>query len=49
MKITDVLWRLIRRQKARRQVTAIRAKTAGARQQIADTDAMLARREAGAR
>ncbi len=32
------------RRKARRQVTAIRAKTAAARQVIADTDAMLARR-----
>ncbi len=32
------------RRKARRQVTAIRAKTTAARQVIADTDAMLARR-----
>lgn len=29
------------RRKARRQVTALRAKTTGARQQLADTDAML--------
>ena len=32
------------RRKARRQVTALRAKTTAARQVIADTDAMLARR-----
>ena len=35
------------RRKARRQVAAIRAKTAAARQQVADTDAMLADRERG--
>ena len=33
------------RRKARRQAAAIRAKAAGARQRVADTDAMLARRE----
>lgn len=49
MKVSDPLWRLIRRRKARRQVTAIRAKTTRARQQIADTDAMLAHREGGAK
>ena len=32
------------RRKARRQVTAIRAKTAAARRAVADTDTMLARR-----
>ena len=32
------------RRQARRQVTAIRAKTAAVRQVVADTDAMLARR-----
>jgi hypothetical protein len=32
---------------ARRQVAAIRAKTAAARQQVSDTDALLARRERG--
>ncbi len=44
MKITD-LARLRRpsRRKARRQAAAIRAKTAAARQQLADTDALLAR------
>jgi hypothetical protein len=34
---------------ARRQVAAIRAKTAAARQQVADTDAMLSRREGNAK
>jgi hypothetical protein len=33
------------RRKARRQIAAIRAKTAAARQQVADADAMLARQE----
>ena len=33
------------RRMAQRQAAAIRAKTAAARQQVADTDAMLARRE----
>ena len=33
------------RRMARRQVAAIRAKTAAARAQLADTDAMLARQE----
>ena len=37
------------RRKARRQIAAIRAKTAAARQQVADTDAMLARREGSPR
>ena len=37
------------RRKARRQAAAIRAKTAAARQQVADTDAMLARREGNAK
>jgi hypothetical protein len=44
-KITE----LLRRRKARKQIAAIRAKTAGARRQLAETDAMLARREGGAR
>lgn len=45
MKITQ----LLQRRKARRQIAVIRAKTAGARRQLAETDAMLARREGGAR
>jgi|HubBroStandDraft_5_1064220.scaffolds.fasta_scaffold21357_3 hypothetical protein len=40
-------WRLWRpgRRSARRQVAALRAKTTGARQQLAATDAMLARND----
>ena len=50
MKITD-LFRRRRpsRRMARRQVAAIRAKTAAARQQVADTDAMLARQKGDTR
>ncbi len=50
MKITK-LFRRRRpsRRMAQRQATAIRAKTAAARQQVADTDAMLARRERSTR
>ena len=50
MRITD-LFRRRRpsRRMARRQVAAIRAKTAAARQQIADTDAMLSRRKGNAK
>ena len=50
MRITE-LFRRRRpsRRMARRQVAAIRAKTAAARQQVADTDAMLARREGNAK
>lgn len=40
---------LLRRRKARRQIAVIRAKAADARRQVAETDAMLARREGGAR
>jgi len=51
MKITELLFgpRRPGRRKARRQADAIRAKTAAARRQIADTDAMLARREGSAK
>ena len=37
------------RRMAARQVAAIRAKTAAARQQLADTDAMLARQKGSAK
>ncbi len=48
MRLTD-LFRRRRpsRRMAQRQVAAIRAKTAAARQQVADTDALLARQERG--
>jgi len=46
MKITELFTRRWPgRRTARRQAAAIRAKTAAARRQVADTDAMLARRE----
>jgi hypothetical protein len=50
MKITE-LFRRRRpsRRMAQRQAAAIRAKTAAARQQVAGTDAMLARREGNAK
>ena len=50
MRITE-LFRRRRpsRRMAQRQAAAIRAKTAAARQQVADTDAMLARREGSAK
>jgi hypothetical protein len=50
MKITELFRRRgPGRRKARRQVAALRAKTAAARRQLADTDAMLARREGSAK
>ena len=49
MRITELIGRPSRRRKARRRAAAIRAKTAAARQQVADTDAMLARREGSAK
>jgi hypothetical protein len=49
MKITQLIGRPVRRRRARRQADAIRAKTAAARRQLADTDALLARRDRGAR
>ena len=47
MKITELLFgpRKPGRRKVARQTAAIRAKTAAARRQVADTDAMLTRRE----
>jgi len=45
MKLTELFRRRPSRRKARRQAAAIRAKTAAARQQVADTDAMLSRQE----
>ena len=43
MRITELFGpRRPGRRKARRQIAALRAKTAAARQQVADTDAMLA-------
>jgi len=47
MRFTGLFTRRPSRRKAQRQVAAIRAKTAAARQQVAETDAMLARREGG--
>ena len=49
MKIRELIGRPMRRRKARRNVAAIRAKTAGARRQLAGTDAILSRRDGGAR
>ena len=50
MRITELFRRRHpSRRMARRQAAAIRAKTAAARQQVADTDAMLARREGNAK
>jgi hypothetical protein len=50
MKITELFGRRRpSRRMAQRQAAAIRAKTAAARQQLAGTDAMLARREGNAK
>jgi hypothetical protein len=50
MRITELFRRRYpNRRMARRQVAAIRAKTAAARRQLADTNAMLARREGNAK
>jgi hypothetical protein len=42
MRITELTGRPARRRKALRRAAAIRAKTAAARAQLAETDAMLA-------
>ncbi len=49
MRITELIGRPVRRRRARRNADAIRAKTAAARRQLADTDALLARRNGGTR
>jgi hypothetical protein len=50
MKITELFGRRRPgRRKARKQIAAIRAKTAAARAQVATSDAMLADRERGAK
>jgi hypothetical protein len=49
MKITELIGRPVRRRRARRRADAIRAKLTAARRQVADTDALLARRGGGAR
>jgi len=49
MRITELIGRPVRRRKALRRAAAIRAKTAAARAQLAETDALLARQEGSER
>ena len=49
MRSTELTGRPARRRKALRRAAAIRAKTAAARAQLAETDALLGRREGSAR